>query len=107
MGTDASSAATGRVSTVSTSGSHCAWPQLNLWFSGSASASLPHDGNVFEDLVSLTDRWNLVGLRQELSSLLADVDETQRAYVPNELLRVLDMTLDSYGPERWTEQDQT
>jgi hypothetical protein len=54
--------------------------------------------DVSERFVLLAARWNLQALRQELIEALADIEEPQRPYVPSQLVRALDMFVDSYGP---------
>jgi hypothetical protein len=52
--------------------------------------------SVTERFERLTIRWDLRGLQRELTSLLSEMEEPERPYVPSELRRVLDMFLDSY-----------
>ncbi|MGH8961318.1 MAG: hypothetical protein ACRDWT_08935 [Jatrophihabitantaceae bacterium] len=64
------------------------------------------EAGIYEQLVEMAQRWRLGDLRGEVANVVAELDESDRPYVPSQLLRSLDMFLDSYGPQGWNAQNE-
>lgn len=52
---------------------------------------------VFERFEVVAAQWDLQGLRRDVAGALDDLEESERPYVPTQLVFALDMFLDSYG----------
>lgn len=48
---------------------------------------------------AVASRWDLRGLRSEIIAALDDIEPARRPYVPTQLVRALDMAIDSYGSD--------
>lgn len=60
-------------------------------------ADLMDDDDIAGRFRAVASRWDLESLRSEVAAVLDDIEPSRRPYVPTQLVRALDMAIDSYG----------